>query len=515
MMIEIKIRSINIALILICTTIISGCETKQIIDYQGLPAAPSNLGGYFLSASTYRLVWSDNSENETGFIIHSNRGTFWSRATTTENTESYVDSLEQDSTTYTYFITAFNSSGNSIASNLHSVSVSTFGSPPDWPHNPSPPHRSELHYVTIDLGWECSDPDDDSLRYDIYFGSNSPPPIIETDFPGDTYLISNLQAGTSYFWRILARDKYLYETLSSIWLLTISELVLVGNYDTESYPGEVFVSGDYAFMIDNTSSLIIINITDARSPTLASIFSLPDIATDVFVDDDHAYVADSYAGLLIIDISNPVSPTLDGNYSTSGRVQGVFVSGDYAYTTDDGSDGLLIINIADSGNPSLTGICDTPGDAHKVFVEGGYAYVADGFEGLRIIDVSNPQTPTVVGDCDTPGNAISVFVAGNYAYVADYDLGIQIIDVSNLSDPTLVHGYETPGRVIDIKVIENHAYYSDLLYGLYILDVSDPTNPSEIEHCFISGFTKGLFASDDMIYVTNNNHGLMIFEFSP
>ncbi len=515
MMIETKIRSINIALILICTTIIPGCETKQVIDYQGLPAAPSNLGGYFLSASTYRLVWSDNSENETGFIIHCNRGTFWSRATTAENTESYVDSLEQDSTTYTYFVTAFNASGNSFASNSHSVSISTFGSPPDRPHNPSPPHQSELHYVNIDLGWECSDPDDDLLRYDIYFGLISPPSKIETDFPGDTYLISNLQPGTSYFWRILARDRYLYETLSPIWSLTISELVLVGNYDTESYPDEVFVSRDYAYMIDNTSNLIIINISDSRSPTLASIFSLPDATTDVFVDADHAYVADSYAGLLIIDISNPVSPTLEGNYSTSGRVEGVFVSGDYAYTTDDGSGGLLIIDVADSGNPLLTGICDTPGDANKVFVEGGYAYVADGFEGLCIIDVSNPQTPTVVGNCDTPGNAISVFVAGNYAYIADYNLGIQIIDVSNLSDPTLVLEYETPGRAVDINVIEDRAYYSDMFYGLYILDVGDPTNPSQIEHCFISGYTRGLFASDNMIYVTNNRHGLMIFGFSP
>ncbi len=513
-----KIRTglIIIVTCIIACLIILVCETKQVIDYRGFPEPPSNLNGYFLSASTYRLVWSDNSENETGFDIHRSQGIIWSRlATVPGNTESYVDSLQQDSTTYSYFVTAFNASGNSTASNIHSVSVSTFGSPPDRPQNPSPQDQSKIHNLATDLRWECSDPDGDPLSYDIYFGTDSNPSLVEANLPSNTYSISELRAGTSYSWRIVARDVYSYETSSPIWSLIISELVLLGNYDTESYPGDVFVSADHAYMIDITPNLIIIDISDSRSPALASVFSLPDIATDIFVADAHAYVADSHSGLLIIDISNPASPISEGSYDASGRVQGVFVNGDYAYVTDDGPEGLSILNVADPGNPSLIGICNTPGNAYKVFVDGSCAYVADGYEGLQIIDISNPQTPTILGSCDTPGNAIRVFVAGDYAYVADYDLGLQMINVSNLYAPTLVQGYETPGRAIDINVIENRAYYSDMFYGLYILDVSDPTNPSQIEHCFISGFTKGLFTSGNKIYVTNSHHGLMIFQFNP
>ena len=98
---------------------------------------------------------------------------------------------------------------------------------------------------------------------------------------------------------------------------------------------------------------------------------------------DYAYVADSATGLLVINIANPASIPPAKSLDTSGVSRGVAVSGDYAYVADSGS-GLQIVNISEL-QPVLLGPCDTPDLAYAVAVSGNYAYVADGFSGLQIV----------------------------------------------------------------------------------------------------------------------------------
>jgi Ca2+-binding RTX toxin-like protein len=75
----------------------------------------------------------------------------------------------------------------------------------------------------------------------------------------------------------------------------------------------------------------------------------------VQVVGNYAYVADAHSGLLIIDISNPAAPTLKGNYYTSGNAQDVQVVGNYAYVAG-GVDGLQILDVSDFTNPSTSTI---------------------------------------------------------------------------------------------------------------------------------------------------------------
>jgi len=80
------------------------------------PAAPSNLTAAVKPGNKVQLTWSDNSNNEQGFILErktSGTATFAEIARPAANETSYLDSAVTRGQAYTYRIRAFNASGES------------------------------------------------------------------------------------------------------------------------------------------------------------------------------------------------------------------------------------------------------------------------------------------------------------------------------------------------------------------------------------------------------------------
>ena len=84
---------------------------------------------------------------------------------------------------------------------------------PNTPSNPSPPDGATGQTAEVDLSWSGGDPDSgDTVTYDVYFGSDSPPPLKETIGPypatqtAITYDPGTLDYSTQYHWYIVARD---------------------------------------------------------------------------------------------------------------------------------------------------------------------------------------------------------------------------------------------------------------------------------------------------------------------
>lgn len=89
------------------------------------PNAPSNLTAT-ASSTVVTLNWTDNSSNETFFLIQRRIGTgiFFDLASTTANVATYVDSTgATTTTTYVYRVRATNAGGNSAFSNNASTTV--------------------------------------------------------------------------------------------------------------------------------------------------------------------------------------------------------------------------------------------------------------------------------------------------------------------------------------------------------------------------------------------------------
>ncbi len=184
------------------------------------PVAPSNLAAIFTTARTITLSWTDNSSNEEGFQIErriSTQPAFVSIATVTANSVSYADTGLTPHTTYYYRVCAFN---QTVTSTYTNSAYATIGNiVPDQPFGPSPNDATNLA-CNGTLRWSGTDPDLDTLRYDVYLGNSSPIPLFVSNTTSTSAAFSGLYANTNYTWRIVAKDNYSGITNGPVWNFT-------------------------------------------------------------------------------------------------------------------------------------------------------------------------------------------------------------------------------------------------------------------------------------------------------
>jgi hypothetical protein len=97
----------------------SNCASTKT-GASGTPPSPTNLKATSVSSTKVNLTWKDNSSNETGFKIYRKAGTgteAWALLTETgPDVKSFSDTTAENNsstTTYQYYVIAFNESGNS------------------------------------------------------------------------------------------------------------------------------------------------------------------------------------------------------------------------------------------------------------------------------------------------------------------------------------------------------------------------------------------------------------------
>lgn len=100
----------------------------------------------------------------------------------------------------------------------------TVNHPPTMPSNPSPRnHATDISEFT--LSWDGGDPDGDSVTYDVYFGTSSPPPLLFSEQAGTsvTKPFPMPPNGTKCYWRVVATDNHGASIEGPIWEFTIKE----------------------------------------------------------------------------------------------------------------------------------------------------------------------------------------------------------------------------------------------------------------------------------------------------
>ena len=89
--------------------------------------------------------------------------------------------------------------------------------PPNFPSNPNPANGAINQSVSLTLTWSCSDPDGDPLTYDVYFGSNNNPPLASGNQSNTSFNPGQLNANTTYYWKIVAKDDQGASASGSVW----------------------------------------------------------------------------------------------------------------------------------------------------------------------------------------------------------------------------------------------------------------------------------------------------------
>ena len=92
--------------------------------------------------------------------------------------------------------------------------------PPNAPNSPNPKNGATGISIDVTLSWQCSDPDGDTLTYDIYFGTSSNPPLVASGITSTSYTPGTLSYSTTYYWRVVAKDEYGAITSSETWHFT-------------------------------------------------------------------------------------------------------------------------------------------------------------------------------------------------------------------------------------------------------------------------------------------------------
>jgi hypothetical protein len=103
----------------------------------------------------------------------------------------------------------------------------------------------------------------------------------------------------------------------------------------------------------------VIDITNPASPQVVGSVDTQSYPGDVAIFGNYAYVADG-SGLQVIDITNPASPEIVGSVDTPSYAYGVAVSGTYVYVADWGS-GLQILLAQCEDVVAIEDDPDTPG----------------------------------------------------------------------------------------------------------------------------------------------------------
>jgi len=91
-------------------------------------------------------------------------------------------------------------------------------SQPNTPSSPSPANNATNVSIDADLGWTGGDPDaGDTVTYDLYFDTTGATTLVYNDQAATTYDPGTLNRGTTYYWRIVARDNHGITTEGPVW----------------------------------------------------------------------------------------------------------------------------------------------------------------------------------------------------------------------------------------------------------------------------------------------------------
>ncbi|MEO6520678.1 MAG: cellulose binding domain-containing protein [Mucilaginibacter sp.] len=160
------------------------------------------------AGSTVKLTWTDNSTNETSFVIErsANGTTFTDVAHPNADATTYSDNIGlTPNTTYYYRVKAVNATDVSAYSSIVSITTPPIPSAPAVTANPTPVNGFQYAALTsgkLPLKWTGST---NTVTYSVYLGTDPANLIKQADVAyavAPSYTTGVLLDNTTYYWRV-------------------------------------------------------------------------------------------------------------------------------------------------------------------------------------------------------------------------------------------------------------------------------------------------------------------------
>lgn len=170
-----------------------------------IPVAPTGLTATVSQTNQVSLSWTDNSSNESGFRIYRKTGTTGTAAivaTASQNVTTYVNTTVSGSTDYYYYVVAYNSAGESPASNEFKVTTLSL---PTVPSNLTATVDSA---TSISLSWSDTSDNENGFRIRRRTSQTGFWTLLAVVGPNvSTYLNTGLTTGRTYYYSVTAYNQ--------------------------------------------------------------------------------------------------------------------------------------------------------------------------------------------------------------------------------------------------------------------------------------------------------------------
>jgi hypothetical protein len=139
----------------------------------------------------------------------------------TVSEQSYSPGQLDELVTYYWRVVARDTGGLERSGPVWTFTTRPTNSPPQPPFGPDPFDGALTVPVNVTLQWHGTDIDGDTLVYDVYFGTEAAPPLVESNTGLTMYTPTGpLPFNTVYHWRVVARDYLGHETSGPVWTFT-------------------------------------------------------------------------------------------------------------------------------------------------------------------------------------------------------------------------------------------------------------------------------------------------------
>ena len=171
------------------------------------------------SDGSYNVSWS-SSIGATGYKLEENQNSGgWSQIYV--GTGLSVARTGRAAGTWCYRVRGSNKAGDGVWSSTVCTTVNPTNQPPNSPSNPNPATGATNVAVTAAPSWTGTDPNNDSLTYEVRFGTTNPPPQAVASQSATTYdPPGDLARSTTYYWQIVASDGRGGVTHGPVWSFT-------------------------------------------------------------------------------------------------------------------------------------------------------------------------------------------------------------------------------------------------------------------------------------------------------
>ena len=174
--------------------------------------------------STMTFEWKASSDPEGSTVSYklelSEQQNFEELYDSAETTNTFVSLNLENGVTYYWRVHSLDEEGNKSQHfeirSFYTEPKLNYNSIPQNPNAENPTNNTRVDQNFSFLEWSAQDDDGDSLTFEVYFGTDNPPPLIKEDLE-DTSLEINLSGANTYYWRIIAEDTKGAKAIGSIW----------------------------------------------------------------------------------------------------------------------------------------------------------------------------------------------------------------------------------------------------------------------------------------------------------